>query len=158
MMEDSPIDLDKWLMAKWQIVNSKNGISSYEVHRAIGVTQKAAWFLDHRIRLSLGMEPSPDQFSGHVEVDETFIGGIARNMHAKKRKEVLTGTGPKDEVAVMGILERGGKVQASVVPGRKKKVLQAEVKKHVEAGAAIYSDALTRISHSPANQRPLADA
>lgn len=92
----------------WQIVNCKNGISSYEVHRAIGVTQKTAWFLDHRIRFALGMEPSPAQLSGEVEVDETFIGGKARNMHAKKRKQAITGTGPKDKVAVMGILERGG--------------------------------------------------
>ena len=142
VMEDSPIGLDKWLMAMWQIVNSKNGISSYEVHRAIGVTQKTAWFLDHRIRFALGMEPSPEQLSGEVEVDETFIGGKARNMHAKRRRQVITGTGPKDKVAVMGLLERGGKVRAMVVPSRKKKVLQAEVKKHVEAGSAIFSDAL----------------
>lgn len=80
-MEDSPIGLDKWLMAMWQIVNCKNGISSYEVHRAIGVTQKTAWFLDHRIRFALGMTPG-NKLSGQVEADETFIGGKARNMHA----------------------------------------------------------------------------
>ena len=142
IMEDSPIGIDKWLTAMWQIVNCKNGISSYEVHRAIGITQKSAWFMDHRIRLALGLAPSPKQLSGEVEVDETFIGGKARNMHEKKRMLAITGTGPKDKVAVMGILERGGKVRASVVPSRKKKVLQTEVKKHVDAGSALFSDAL----------------
>jgi transposase-like protein len=141
VMEDSPIGLDKWLTAMWQIVNCKNGISSCEVHRAIGVTQKTAWFLDHRIRFALGME-SGEKLSGHVEADETFIGGKARNMHIGKRQRRITGTGTKDKTAVMGILERGGKVRASVVPNRKKKALQAEVKKHVEAGSALYTDAL----------------
>lgn len=141
IFEDSPIGLDKWLTAMWQVVNCKNGVSSYEVHRAIGVTQKTAWFMDHRIRFALGMG-SADKLSGEVEVDETFIGGKARNMHVEKRRRRITGTGPKDKAAVMGILERGGKVRAMVVPSRKKKTLQAEVKKHVEAGAALYSDAL----------------
>ena len=141
LMEDSPIGIDKWLMAMWQIVNSKNGISSYEVHRAIGVTQKTAWFLDHRIRLMLGDE-STEKLSGEVEADETFIGGKARNMHLAKKARRITGTGTKDKTAVMGILERGGKVKTTVVPNRKKTALQAEVKKHVEAGAALYTDAL----------------
>src|SRR5207247_145242 len=79
IFEDSPIGLDKWLTAMWQVVNCKNGISSYEIHRAIGITQKSAWFMDHRIRLALGMGPSA-KLSGEVEVDETFIGGKARNM------------------------------------------------------------------------------
>jgi transposase-like protein len=146
VMEDSPIGLDKWLTAMWQIVNSKNGISSCEVHRAIGITQKSAWFLDHRIRFALGMD-SGEKLSGHVEADETFIGGKARNMHKSKRAVKITGTGPKDKAAVMGILERGkdGKastVRASVIPNRKKKALQAEVREHVQAGAALYTDAL----------------
>src|SRR6266851_2121490 len=141
IMEDSPIGLDKWLMAMWQIVNCKNGISSYEVHRAIGITQKSAWFLDHRIRFALGMGPG-NKLSGQVEADETFIGGKARNMHKSKRERVITGTGGKDKTAVMGILERGGKVRTTVIPNRKKHSLQTEVKKHVEAGAALYTDAL----------------
>lgn len=141
VMEDSPIGLDKWLMAMWQIVNCKNGVSSYEIHRAIGVTQKTAWFLDHRIRFALGME-SAGKFSGEVEADETFIGGKARNMHAGKRARKITGTGGKDKTAVMGILERGGKVKTVVVPNRKKKALQAEVRKHVEAGSALFTDSL----------------
>src|SRR5580658_9136934 len=124
IMEDSPIGLDKWLMAMWQIVNCKNGISSYEVHRAIGITQKSAWFLDHRIRLAL-TEGSFERVSGHVEADETVIGGKARNMHASKRARKITGTGGKDKTAVMGILERGGKVKATVIPNRKKSAVQA---------------------------------
>ena len=140
IFEDSPIGLDKWMTAMWQIVNCKNGISSYEVHRAIGVTQKTAWFMDHRIRLALGMDSG--KLSGHVEADETFIGGKARNMHVSKRRRRITGTGGKDKTAVLGILERGGKVKTTVVPNRRKKALQPEVKKHVEAGSALYTDAL----------------
>jgi transposase-like protein len=141
IMEDSPVPLAKWMAAMWQIVNCKNGISSYEVHRAIGVTQKTAWFMDHRIRFALSLG-TIDKLSGEVEADETFIGGKARNMHVSKRKRRITGTGTKDKIAVMGILERGGKVRATVVPNRKKHALQAEVKKHVEAGTALYTDAL----------------
>jgi len=141
VFEDSPIALEKWLPAVWLVVNCKNGISSYELHRALGVTQKSAWFMDHRIRLMLG-DDSPEKLSGHVEADETFIGGKARNMHIAKRARRITGTGTKDKTAVMGILERGGKVRTSVVPNRKKSALQAEVRKHVEAGSALYTDAL----------------
>jgi hypothetical protein len=127
IMEDSPIGLDKWMMAMWQIVNCKNGVSSYEIHRAIGVTQKTAWFLDHRIRLALTMGTF-NKLSGQIEADETFIGGKARNMHAGKRARKITGTGGKDKTAVMGILERGGKVVTKVVPNRKKKALQSEIR------------------------------
>jgi len=141
IMEESPIGLDKWLAAMWQIVNCKNGISSYEVAKAIGVTQKSAWFMDHRIRLAL-MSGSFEKLTGEVEADETFIGGKARNMHVNKRQRRITGTGGKDKTAVMGIMQRGGKVRTVVIANRKKKALQEEVKKHVEAGAALYTDAL----------------
>src|SRR3989475_1051705 len=146
IMEDSPIPLGKWLMAMWQIVNCKNGISSYEVHRAIGITQKSAWFLDHRIRFALGLAPG-NKLSGQVEADETFIGGKARNMHKDKRAEKITGTGGKDKTAVMGILERGpktmgSKVRVKIVDNTKKKTLQSEVRDHVLAGSAIFTDAL----------------
>jgi transposase-like protein len=141
IFNESPIGLDKWLTAMWQIVNCKNGISSYEVHRAIGVSQKTAWFMDHRIRFALGMEEE-GKLSGHVEADETFIGGKARNMHKDVRARKITGTGGKDKTMVMGILERGGKVRAKVVENRKKKALQVEVRQHVEAGSALYTDAL----------------
>jgi transposase-like protein len=146
IFEDSPLGLDKWLTAMWQVVNCKNGVSSYEIHRAIGVTQKTAWFMDHRIRVALGMA-TPDKFTGHVEADETFIGGKARNMHAGKRAARVTGRGGKDKTAVMGILERGSdgktsKVRTSVIANRKKKTLQSEVREHVQAGAALYTDFL----------------
>lgn len=144
VMEDSPIGVDKWLTALWQIVNCKNGISSYEVGKAIGITQKSAWFMDHRLRLALqtGTFYKCGGPGSEVEADETFIGGKARNMHIAKRKRRITGTGTKDKTAVMGILERGGEVRTVVVPNRKKHALQAEVKKHVEVGAALYTDAL----------------
>lgn len=141
VMEDSPITLDKWLSATWMIVNAKNGVSSYEIHRGIGVTQRSAWFLLHRIRLAM-QQGTFEKLDGSVEVDETFIGGKARNMHIAQRKRRITGTGGKDKTAVMGILKRGGEVRATVVHSRKKEVLQAEVRKHVEAGSALYSDAL----------------
>ncbi len=141
IMEDSPIGIDKWLTAMWLIVNCKNGISSCEIARDLGITQKSAWFLDHRIRAALH-SGTFEKFTGKVEVDETFIGGKARNMHIEKRMRRITGTGTKDKVPVMGILKRGGNVVATVVPNRKKKALQGEVRKHVEAGSALYSDAL----------------
>jgi transposase-like protein len=141
IFEDSPIGLDKWLCAMWLIVNCKNGISSCEVARDLGITQKSAWFMDHRIRFAL-YSGSFEKLSGHVEADETFIGGKARNMHIAERKRRITGTGGKDKTAVMGIVQRGGKVRTAVVPNRKKSALQGEVKKHVEAGSALYTDAL----------------
>jgi transposase-like protein len=117
IFEDSPISLDKWMLAMWQVVNCKNGVSSCEIARDINVTQKTAWFMDHRIRLAMGLEPS-EQFSGHVEADETFIGQKARNMHKDVRARKITGTGGKDKTAVMGILERGsdGKHSESALP------------------------------------------
>ena len=141
VFEDSPIGLDKWFAVIWMLANDKNGISSYEVARAVGVTQKTAWFMLDRIRLAM-QTGTFNKLSGTVEVDETFIGGKARNMHISERKRRITGTGGKDKTAVVGILERGGKIRASVVPSRRRKVLQDEVRKHVTAGAALYTDAL----------------
>jgi transposase-like protein len=140
--EDSPIPLDKWLTATWMLTNCKNGVSSYEIARDVQVTQKSAWFMLQRIRLAMQDDFFGSKLGGEVEVDETFIGGKARNMHVSERKRRITGTGTKDKTAVMGILERGGKVRATVVPSRRKTVLQEEVRKHVTAGAALYSDAL----------------
>jgi transposase-like protein len=141
IFEDSPLGLDKWLAALWLVVNCKNGISSCESARDLGVTQKTAWFMNHRLRFAL-RNGGLGMLCGEVEADETFIGGKARNMHASKRAAKISGTGPKDKTAVMGILERGGEVRTSVVPNRKKKALQSEVRQHVEAGSAIYTDAL----------------
>jgi hypothetical protein len=101
--------LEKWLPTAWLIINCKNGISSYEVHRGLGVTQKTAWFMLHRIRLAM-QDGTFNKLGGEVEVDETFIGGKARNMHKAKRAEKITGTGGKDKEIVFGMVERGGKV------------------------------------------------
>jgi transposase-like protein len=145
IFEDSPLGLDKWMTAFWMLVNCKNGVSSMEIHRALGITQKSAWFMLQRLRLALQDDFYGSKLgggSGEVEVDESFIGGKARNMHLSERKRRITGTGVKDKTAVMGILERGGKIRTTVVPNRKKHELQSQVRKHVEAGAALYSDAL----------------
>ena len=144
IFEDSPISLDKWLVALWMLVNCKNGISSYEVGRDLGITQKSAWFVLHRLRLALH-HGTIDKLGGerkHIEADETFIGGAARFMHADKRKRRITETGTKDKIAIQGILERGGEVRAAVVGNRKKHALQTNIRAHVKAGSAIYTDAL----------------
>jgi transposase-like protein len=141
-MEDSPIGLDKWLPAMWMLQNAKNGISSCEVARALGVTQKTAWFLLHRIRLAQQGKQGGGKLGGEVEVDETFIGGKARNMHKAKREQRITGTGGKDKTVIMGMIERGGEVRAFVVDSRKKKELQKHIHEQIEAGSAIFSDEL----------------
>src|SRR5580700_5798334 len=126
IFEDSPIPLEKWLPAVWLLVNCKNGVSSYEIHRALGVTQKSAWFMLHRIRLAV-QSKSFVKLGGkgsEVEVDETFIGGAARFMNPERRKRMITVRGVKDKTAVVGVLERGGEVRAAVVPNRRKTYLQ----------------------------------
>src|SRR5439155_3992505 len=141
VFEDSSIPLEKSLPVAWLLANCKNGISSYEVGRALGVTQKTAWFMLHRVRLAM-QTGSFMKLTGEVEVDETFIGGKARNMHIAQRKRRITGTGGKDKTAVVGFVQRGGQVQTVVIGNRKKCTLQTEVEKHVEAGAALYTDEL----------------
>ena len=141
IFEDSPVGLDKWLCAMWLVANCKNGVSSYEIARDLKVTQTTAWFMLHRIRYAMHTG-SINKLSSEVEVDESFIGGKARNMHVAQRQRRITGTGGKDKTAVMGIVQRGGEVRAMVVPNRKRHSLQSEVRKHVEAGSALYSDAL----------------
>ncbi len=139
IMEDSPIGLDKWLAAMWMIANDKNGISSYEVHRALDITQKSAWFLMHRIRLAM-QTGTFEKFSGQVEADETYIGGLARNMHRDKRDKKITGTGGSGKVAVMGLLERDGKVRAKVINDATQLTLHVEVRSNVEPGADLFTD------------------
>jgi transposase-like protein len=138
IFEDSALGLDKWLTAIWLIANAKNGISSYELSRSLGITQKSAWHVLHRIRLAM-QNGTINKLSGSVEVDETFIGGKARNMHPAKRKHL--GTGGAGKVAVMGLLERHGEVRTMVVSNTRRKALHGEVSKHVEAGSTVYSDA-----------------
>lgn len=147
IMEDSPIGLDKWLAAMWMIGNDKNGVSSYEIARALDVTQKTAWFLLHRIRLAM-QEDGDGLFGGTVEVDETFIGGKARNMHKTKRAAQIKGRGSVGKVAVMGLLERHGmdtesRVRTRIVPNTRKGTLTGIVRENVTKGATVYSDALS---------------
>lgn len=144
IFEDSPISLDKWLAALWMLVNCKNGISSYEVGRALGLTQKSAWFVLHRLRLAL-QKHSLVKLGGkgtEVEVDETFIGGKARNMHPNVHRRRIVVGGPHDKTIVMGILERGGEVRAKVLPHRRKPLVQQEVRNHVAADSALMTDRL----------------
>jgi transposase-like protein len=139
VMEDSPIGLDKWLMAMWLVANCKNGVSSYEVHRALGVTQKTAWFLDHRIRLAL--YGSPNKLWGNVEADETFVGGKVRNMHRKSKRGIqATNDGNFGKTVVLGLLEREGRVRATVAPTRKHYDVHANVLANVEPGSTLYTD------------------
>ncbi len=142
IFEDSPLGLEKWLPVMWMLVNCKNGVSSWEIHRAIGVTQKTAWFMLQRARLAMQDNQTGGKLANEVEVDETFIGGKARNMHADKRAEKIHGRGPEGKAIVAAVLERGGKVRATVVKNRRKKVLQALVRDNVEVGSNLYSDAL----------------
>ena len=141
IFEDSPIGLDKWLTAMWMLANCKNGVSSHEMGRTLGITQKSAWFMLHRLRLAL-QDDSEVKLSGEVEADESFIGGKARNMHASKRRQRIQGRGPEGKAIVMGLLERKGKVRAAVVKTRRKKDVQAQVRRHVEPGSTVYTDEL----------------
>src|SRR5579871_3911991 len=142
IFEDSPISLDKWLFAMWMIANCKNGVSSYEISRSIKVSQKSTWFMLQRLRLALQDPNTGGKLSGEVEVDETFIGGKARNMHKDVKARKIKGTGPEGKAIVAAVLERGGKVRARVMENRKKKTLQALVRDNVEPKSSLYSDAL----------------
>src|SRR5258708_15206546 len=141
IFEDSPLSLEKWLPVMWMLANCKNGVSSWEIHRAIKVTQKTAWFMLQRGRLAMQGQAG-GKLGGDVEVDETFIGGKARNMHKAERARKINGRGPEGKAIVAAVLERGGKVHAKVVGDRRKKGLQSLVRENVEAGANLYSDAL----------------
>lgn len=142
IFEDSPISLDKWLVAMWMVANCKNGVSSYEIHRALGVTQKTAWFMLHRIRLAM-QDQDGAKLGGEVEVDETFIGGKARNMHKGRKKRMLEGKGGSatGKVGVQAVLARGGKVRTGILSKPHAGMeLTRIVRRHVEPGAHVFSD------------------
>jgi transposase-like protein len=149
VFEDSPIGLDKWAVAIWLVVNCRNGVSSWEVHRDLGLTQKTAWFMLQRIRLAMQDDLTGGMMSGEVEIDETFIGGKARNMHKVKRDErkrtgdLTAGGGGK--TIVMGVLERAAegkpkKVRATIISDRKKKTMMPEIAATVAKDATVYAD------------------
>jgi transposase-like protein len=138
IFEDSPLGLDKWLPAVWLAANSKNGISSHELARALGVTQKSAWFMLHRIRLAM-QTGSFLKLDGEVEVDESFIGGKARNMH-KDRREQKGKTGWWDKTTILGMRQRDGELRAKVVPNTRARTLKPEVYDNVAPGASVYTD------------------
>jgi transposase-like protein len=151
VMEDSAITLEKWLPAVWAIVNDKNGISSWELHRALGVTQKTAWFMLHRIRLGMSLQHKGfgtrkkmgDGGTGGtaVEVDETFIGGQKKNMHKDKKVRYEARGGAFGKTIVQGMLDRNlREVRAKVVPDVKRETLQSEILKNVKYGTTVYTD------------------
>lgn len=140
IFEDSPLGLDKWFVALWSVANCKNGISSHELGRALGVTQKTAWFMEHRIREAMRTGTFA-KLKGEVESDETFIGGKADNMHKDVRERKILGRGAVGKAIVHGLLERKGEVRCTVVRTNEADELQGRVKTHVEPGATVYTDA-----------------
>ena len=144
IFEESPLGFDKWLPAVWMILNAKNGISSCELARALGVTQKTAWFMLHRIRYAL-QDGSLCKFAGNVEVDETFIGGKARSMNTRQYAKKRTGAGPANMEAVQGFLKRNEPGKASRIALQhvrhvNKVVLQGNVREYVLKGSRVITD------------------
>ena len=146
IFEDSPLGLDKWIPAVWLIVNAKNGISSCEMARTLGVTQKTAWHMGHRIRKAVHAGNFTGKLSGVVEVDETFIGGAARFMHKARRRALGIKTGPCHLTPVQGLLERHAvgksKIILKVMKNRKRAEAQKHVKEYVLKGTDVYTDKL----------------
>ena len=130
IFESSPIDLGTWLVALWLVANAKNGISSCELARSVGVTQKSAWHMINRIRQA--MDSGSFLLEGEVEVDETYVGGKVRARGNRK--------GVKDKAVVFGALERGGDVQAYSLPDDKPDTLRGAVRSNVAPGATLYTD------------------
>jgi transposase-like protein len=144
IFEDSPLPLSKWLPAVWMIVNAKNGVSSCEMARSLGVTQKSAWFMLHRIRTA--MQDGVFNLAGEVEADETFIGAKARNMHPHKWEQFKK-TNRAHMTAVAGLLERNAgdkpsRVNVKIVKNTKRSTVQPNVRENVVAGSAVFTDAL----------------
>jgi transposase-like protein len=144
IFEDSPLGLEKWLPAVWLIATAKNGVSSCEIARSLGVTQKTAWFMMHRIRKAMadGSLMKMGGNGGEVEADETYIGGKSRNMHQSKRARAITNAPNRGKALVMGILERGGQIRTTMLPNLSRPLIHAEVRKNVKAGAALYTDSM----------------
>jgi transposase-like protein len=153
IFEDSPIPLQKWLPAMWMLVNCKNGVSSYEIHRGLGVSQKTAWFMLHRLRVVLKPKTNPGfKLGGEgnaVEVDETFIGGKLKNMHKDRRARFAAENGhtggSTGKAIVVGMLDRDARqIRAQVVPNVKRETLQTEILKNIKYGSNLYTDNAVR--------------
>ena len=146
IFEDSALGLDKWLPALWMLANCKNGVSSCELARSLHVTQKTAWFMLGRIRLAMRSK-SFRRFGGEVEVDETFVGGLAKFMHKSRRQRVIKGTGGLNKTKVVGVLQRQGRgrkasrILANVVPDVTMSRLQPHVEATIRPGSKVYTDA-----------------
>jgi transposase-like protein len=144
VFEDSPLGLEKWLPAVWMVANCKNGISSYELHRALGVTQKTAWFMLRRIRKAMAngsLLKMGSSDGGPVEVDETFIGGKPKNMHRERRLRMQTAEKANQKTIVMGMLDRDSRqVRVRVIPNVKRETLQNAILSQVEGGSTVYTD------------------
>jgi len=135
---ESKLPLRKWFMAIYLLVNTSKGISSVQLAKHVGVTQKTGWFMDHRIRKA--MQQNGGQLFGKVEADETFIGGLSKNMHKKKRLAAIKGTGGTGKSAVFGLKSRDGEVRAQVVKSVGSVDLHPAIKQHVAAGSVLYTD------------------
>ena len=141
IFEDSPLGFDKWLPAVWSIVNAKNGISSCELARAVGITQKSAWHMLHRIRLAM-RTPGYRKIMGAIETDETMYGGLMKHMHRAKKQAKRSVWGPmgKNKTMIQGMKERGGDLRAMVVRNNKARTLQPNILANVEPGSVLYTD------------------
>jgi transposase-like protein len=149
IFEDSPIALEKWLPVMWMLANCKNGVSSWEIHRAIGVTQKTAWFMLQRGRLATQCEDS-EKLSGEIEADETFIGGKVTNMHRKSKRAIKAkNDGAWGKTIVLGLLEREGHVRAAVAPSRRRHQVHANIAENVEPGSKLYTDEFNSYDNLP---------
>jgi len=135
---ESKLPLRKWYMAVYLLSTTSKGISSVQLAKHVGVTQKTAWFMAHRIRKA--HHQNKGQLSGRIEADETFIGGLAKNMHKKKREASIKGTGGLGKAPVLGMRSRSGEVRAQVVPGVGIENLHPVLKATVAQGSALYTD------------------
>lgn len=140
VFENTNVSLTKWLPAFWMIVNDKNGISSCELGRALGISQPCAWFMLHRLREAVHVGFLEKMKGGEFEVDETFVGGKEQFKHKSKTPSSLRNRGQQGKTAVMGIVQRGGEVRAKVVPNTRRNVLEPEILKNVELGSVVYTD------------------
>jgi transposase-like protein len=157
ILNESAIGIDKWLTAMWLVSNCRNGVSSYEIARDLGVTQKTAWFMLHRIREAM-QDKTATKLAGEIEVDESFIGGKARNMHKSVRaRRISDERGASGKAVALGMVERGGKVRTFTVPTHRKHEIQPRIRASVQAGSALFTDSLNSYKGMPEYQHAIVD-